>query len=160
MVVAVVPHWLLFAFTTVDSRWTVVSSIVWLPRTLGGLLFSSGLVLFAWCVKLFAFVGKGTLAPWDPTRRLIAGGPYRYVRNPMISGVASMLTGEALICGSWVLAGWVFIFLCINHVYFLLSEEPALERRFGDDYRLYKMNVPRWIPGRRPWRGNQPKDEL
>ena len=100
-----------------------------------------------------ARVGRGTLAPWDPTRRLVAEGPYRHVRNPMISGVLLMLVGEALLSRSGVLALWAGAFLLINHTYFLLSEEPGLERRFGDSYRVYRAHVPRWIPRPRPWRG-------
>ena len=153
MVVAVIPYWLLTAFAVCDNRWNGTSLIVWLPRSVGGLLFTTGFTLFAWCVKLFAAVGHGTLAPWDPTRRLVVVGPYRYVRNPMISGVAMMLFGEALLWGSWVLGIWSCVFLTINHIYFLFSEEPSLERRFGDDYRLYRANVPRWIPRLRPWPG-------
>ena len=91
-------------------------------------------------------MGKGTLAPWDPTKELVAAGPYRYVRNPMISAVASMLLGEALFHLSLVFAIWLCVFVTINHVYFLLLEEPGLEKRFGDSYRAYKQNVPRWIP--------------
>jgi len=81
-------------------------------------------------------------------------GPYRYVRNPMISGVALMLAGEALFWGSRALGLWAASFLAINHLYFVLSEEPELEYRFGPAYRVYKANVPRWIPRLRPWTGN------
>jgi protein-S-isoprenylcysteine O-methyltransferase Ste14 len=114
-------------------------------------LLVAGLALFGWCVGLFARVGRGTLAPWDPTRNLVAVGPYRYVRNPMISGVALMLLGQALLWGSRALGIWTGSFVLINHVYFVLSEEPGLERRFGEKYRLYKANVPRWIPRIRAW---------
>jgi protein-S-isoprenylcysteine O-methyltransferase Ste14 len=72
--------------------------------------------LFCWCVGLFARIGKGTLAPWDPTRNLVAVGPYRFVRNPMIIGVALMLFGQALFRLSVVLGLWAFFFLCINHL--------------------------------------------
>jgi len=97
-------------------------------------------------VVLFARIGEGTLAPWDPTRRLVAVGPYAYVRNPMISGVAAMLTGEALLFRSLALAGWAAAFIAVNHAYFLLAEEPGLERRFGAAYAEYKQRVPRWLP--------------
>ena len=93
--------------------------------------------------------GRGTLAPWDPTQHLVAVGPYRYLRNPMISGVAAVLTGLALLTGSWVLALWLVTFIAVNSAYFVLVEEPGLERRFGEPYRDYKARVPRWIP-RRP----------
>ena len=106
----------------------------------------AGLALVTWCVSLFARVGKGTLAPWDPTSNLVAVGPYRYTRNPMITGVATILTGEAVLFGSWHLAVWALTFILLNHVHFLLVEEPGLERRFGDSYLEYKRAVPRWIP--------------
>ena len=104
-------------------------------------------------MSLFARVGQGTLAPWDPTRRLVAVGPYRHVRNPMISGVAGMLLGEALAFGSWVVAGWALAFVLVNHIYFVVSEEPGLARRFGESYATYRANVPRWLPRWTPWEG-------
>ncbi len=64
-----------------------------------------------------------------------------------------MLAGEALFSGSRVLATWGVSFVLINHVYFLLSEEPGLERRFGSDYRSYKTAVPRWLPRMNPRKG-------
>jgi protein-S-isoprenylcysteine O-methyltransferase Ste14 len=71
----------------------------------------------------------------------------------MISGVALMLLGEAAFWGSTALGLWAASFLVINHLYFVLSEEPGLERRFGQEYRTYKAEVPRWIPRLRPWPG-------
>jgi protein-S-isoprenylcysteine O-methyltransferase Ste14 len=68
----------------------------------------------------------------------------------MIAGVAAMLAGEALVFGSWLLALWTAIFVAINHGYFVLSEEPGLEHRFGASYRAYKASVPRWIPRAAP----------
>ena len=84
----VVPDWLLTSWAGFDTRWGSVSSLEWLPRGAGVGLLTGGLMLFGWCVKLFAQIGQGTLAPWDPTRKLVAVGPYRYVRNPMITGVS------------------------------------------------------------------------
>jgi len=148
-----VPYWLLTSWTDVDTRWGNVSLLEWLPRCVGIVLLAGGLVLFGWCVKLFAQIGRGTLAPWDPTRRLVAIGPYRYVRNPMISGVFTILLGLALIWGSWIVGAWALLFIVINHTYFILSEEPGLERRFGDSFRTYKAHVPRWIPRSTAWDG-------
>ncbi len=151
MVAAVVPAWLLHSFAASDSRWVGSSWLSWAGWMLGVFLVLAGLGLFAWCVSLFVRVGQGTLAPWDPTQKLVAVGPYRHVRNPMISGVALMLTGQAVFWGSWIVGLWAGIFVLINHTYFLLSEEPGLERRFGESYRTYKAHVPRWIPRLRPW---------
>jgi len=155
VMVVVVPRWILTSWTPTDSRWPAGSTLEAGGRVLGGLLFITGLALFTWCVVLFARVGRGTLAPWDPTQRLVAVGPYRHVRNPMISGVATMLAGEALFHGSRLLAAWLGVFALINHLYFLIAEEPGLARRLGASYQEYKAAVPRWVPRLRPWRGAQ-----
>jgi protein-S-isoprenylcysteine O-methyltransferase Ste14 len=152
-VLAVVPGWILTAFAPHDTRWLPGSAMPSLFQVFGVLLFITGFAFFAWCVALFARIGRGTLAPWDPTRRLVIVGPYRHVRNPMISGVAAMLGGEALVSGSLIIAGWLSLFLLINHVYFLFSEEPGLVRRFGESYEEYRAAVPRWIPSIKPWSG-------
>jgi protein-S-isoprenylcysteine O-methyltransferase Ste14 len=153
VVVVVVPWWLPRSpfVTGLDTRWESGASATWLPSLLGVLLSLCGLALFAWCLSLFIRVGRGTLAPWDPTSNLVAVGPYRHVRNPMISGVLVMLIGEALFLQSFAIALWALAFFAANHVYFLLSEEPGLERRFGNSYRSYKAHVPRWLPRLTPW---------
>ena len=155
LVVIAVPAWLRSAGAASDSRWPDPSALFWLPRASAMLLFAAGLSLFLWCLSLFARIGRGTLAPWDPTRNLVASGPYRLVRNPMISAVALMLLAQALFWGSWLLALWATLFVLINHTYFVLSEEPGLERRFGDAYLAYQAAVPRWLPRlrRRPAQG-------
>src|SRR5688500_1818368 len=151
VVVVVMPRWLL-ADAGPDS-WGAGAVLDGLSRAVGVSVFAIGFALFAWCVSLFARVGRGTLAPWDPTQRLVAVGPYRHVRNPMISGVLLMLAGEALLWRSGALALWAGAFLLINHAYFRLSEEPGMETRFGDSSRVYRSQVPRWIPRITPWAG-------
>lgn len=117
----------------------------------GALVAAAGLAMLVWTVTLFIRVGRGTLAPWDPTRRLVVRGPYAHVRNPMITGVLTILIGQAIAFGAWPLWEWAAAFLVINHVYFVASEEPGLRRRFGAEYDEYKQNVPRWMPRVRPW---------
>ena len=71
----------------------------------GGLVvLAIGLLLFLSSLRRFASEGEGTLAPWDPPRRLVVRGPYRFVRNPMISGVVFVLAGEAMLRRRWDLA--------------------------------------------------------
>jgi protein-S-isoprenylcysteine O-methyltransferase Ste14 len=147
-VVVLVPAALLRSGRAPDV--VLAPTIAMLASLAGALSFAAGLGLFAWTVVLFARVGRGTLAPWDPTRRLVVVGPYRLVRNPMISGVAAMLLGEFLLFRSGALGLWTLAFIVVNHLYFLLSEEPGLRRRFGDDYELYRKQVPRWLPRTRP----------
>jgi len=105
-----------------------------------------GLTLMTITISSFIRIGKGTLAPWAPTKRLVIKGPYRYVRNPMILGVMTVLLGEALGLWSKNILIWTGAFILINTVYFLFYEEPNLEKRFGEEYRIYKKHVPRWLP--------------
>jgi protein-S-isoprenylcysteine O-methyltransferase Ste14 len=122
-----------------------------LLQLLGVGVLGIGLVLFASSLRRFATEGEGTLAPWDPPRKLVVRGPYRYVRNPMISGVILILFGEALMLFSRAHFMWALTFLAINAVYIPLFEEPQLAARFGADYEEYRRNVPRLIPRLRPW---------
>lgn len=118
---------------------------------LGVLLIGLGLWLAIHTIALFATAGQGTLAPWTPTQKLVVRGIYRHVRNPMIGGVWCVLLGEILVFGVTALAWWCLFFALANLVYIPLLEEPGLERRFGESYRRYKKNVPRWIPRLKPW---------
>ena len=120
---------------------------------IGAVLGAAGLAMAVWTVRLFASVGEGTPAPWAPPAKLVVRGPYRHVRNPMLSAVNVVLAAESLLFGSWYILGWMLVFFALNMTYFIRSEEPALERRFGESYRLYKANVPRWIPRWRGWDG-------
>jgi protein-S-isoprenylcysteine O-methyltransferase Ste14 len=135
----------------VSVGWGLPDWLAVLPALLGVSLVGVGLVLFVRTVALFATVGRGTLAPWDPTSRLVVRGPYRHVRNPMISGVFFVLLGEAVGLGSPALLIWSAAFLAVNALYMPLFEEPGLKRRFGADYDMYAANVPRWLPRLRPW---------
>ena len=111
-----------------------------------------GLVLAIWTCRLFVTEGEGSPAPWDPPQKLVVRGPYRHVRNPMISCVLFLLGAEALIFTSWALAGWWLVFFLGNALYLPLREEKGLERRFGEPYLQYKAHVHRWFPRLRPWR--------
>ncbi|MBT3931326.1 MAG: isoprenylcysteine carboxylmethyltransferase family protein [Rhodospirillaceae bacterium] len=115
-----------------------------------------GIAFAVWTVRLFVGPGEGTPAPWDPPQKLVVRGPYRHVRNPMIASVYMMLFAESLILNAWPLAVWLIVFFAVNALYIPRSEEPGLAARFGEDYRQYKANVPRWIPNPLPW---NPDDE-
>jgi len=149
-VTVIVPVWLLRNDVSRDlaPRDFWVHLLV-LAAGVGALLI--GLTLFISTLTHFARRGRGTLAPWDPPRVLVVEGVYRYVRNPMISGVLMILLAEALFTGSRRILIWFLLFLVINLVYIPLLEEPGLAARFGDRYGLYKKNVPRWLPRVKPW---------
>jgi protein-S-isoprenylcysteine O-methyltransferase Ste14 len=126
-------------------------SVAWPLAILGPPLVAVGFLLWLRTAVLLARLGRGTLAPWDPTTRLVVRGPYRYVRNPMISGVMFVLLGEAAILGSTGVLIWFAVFFAVNAMYMPLVEEPGLVRRFGDEYERYRRHVPRWLPRLRPW---------
>ncbi len=118
-----------------------------------------GLFMLGSTIKMFIEIGRGTLAPWDPTHKLVTRGLYAHVRNPMITGVLAVLLGEALVFHSVPILIWSIVFLAINHVYFIALEEPGLVERFGEEYVQYEKNVPRWIPRIKPWRPEEAKGD-
>ena len=148
-VTVVIPIWLARRHQVSLSIGTIPTQVV--VQLLGIASLGVGLVLFAASLRQFAVRGKGTLAPWDPPTRLVVQGPYRYVRNPMISGVVFLLFGEALALRSWPHAQWALLFLTINLVYIPLFEEPQLADRFGGRYHEYTRHVGRFVPRLRPW---------
>lgn len=122
-----------------------------LQWALAAILALPALALAIWTMGLFVREGRGTPAPWDPPRNFVVSGPYRHVRNPMLLAVILMILAEATALNSPFLLGWAAIFFLLNTFYFMVVEEPALERRFGKDYLQYKAMVPRWLPMWRPY---------
>jgi protein-S-isoprenylcysteine O-methyltransferase Ste14 len=120
-----------------------------LPRWLqpvGIVIGGAGAVLALWCVLLFVTTGRGTPAPFDPPREVVVRGPYRHVRNPMYVGGIGVIAGAALVLRSPTLLGLAAVFLGLAHLFVILYEEPALERRFGASYLAYRRAVRRWVP--------------
>ena len=117
-------------------------------RWLGLLPLTLGALIMIWCVLGFGLLGQGTPAPFDAPRRLVSRGLYKHVRNPMYWGMALALFGEALLIAEfrWSLLIYAAALIAIVYAFVLLYEEPALKRRFGDEYEEYKSEVPRWIP--------------
>ena len=117
------------------------------PAQMGGLvLIVLGAALAVWCILTFALVGQGTPAPFDPPRKLVVAGPYRWVRNPMYVGAGAALAGAALYYQSAALMAFAAGFLVVAHLLVVFYEEPTLERTFGARYADYRNAVPRWVP--------------
>jgi protein-S-isoprenylcysteine O-methyltransferase Ste14 len=148
-VMLLVPVWIARRYAVALAVGESVGQIA--LQLVGVALFAAGLLLFLASLRRFATEGKGTLAPWDPPRALVLRGPYRFVRNPMISGVIFILFSEALVLSSLPHGVWAAAFLVLNLLYIPLIEEPQLERRFGDAYRRYRRHVRRFLPRLRPW---------
>jgi protein-S-isoprenylcysteine O-methyltransferase Ste14 len=110
-------------------------------------LIAAGIALYFACAFWgFALRGKGTPLPMDPPKKLVVEGPYRMVRNPMYWSVAFVMLGEAAVFRSFALAELVAAFALGVNVFVLLYEEPALRRKFGEEYEAYCKRVPRWLP--------------
>ena len=120
-----------------------------LPRLLiAAPFFLLGAVLYGWCVWNFASIGRGTPAPIDPPRALVARGPYRYVRNPMYLGVLCVIMGWVVLAHSRHVALYGLVVAAAMHTFVVVVEERELQRRFGAAYDTYRRRVRRWIPGR------------
>jgi protein-S-isoprenylcysteine O-methyltransferase Ste14 len=125
-----------------------------LVRLLGWLLVAAGVVVVVQAFARFVHEGLGTPAPVAPTQRLVVGGLYRYVRNPMYLAVAATIVGQALILGQTSLLLYAGAFLLTVAAFVHWYEEPTLRRQFGADYDAYLRAVPGWWPRRTPWTGN------
>jgi protein-S-isoprenylcysteine O-methyltransferase Ste14 len=122
-------------------------------RAPGIVLLLAGLVPLVNSFWRFAMEGLGTPAPVAPPGHLIVSGFYRHVRNPMYVALVAIILGQALLFADihllWYGAGvWLGC-----HLFVVGYEEPALRRRFGDQYEAFRDNVPRWIPRMRAWQG-------
>ena len=122
-------------------------------RPIGWPILAAGVLLGLWCAFEFAWRGLGTPAPFDPPRRLVVSGLYRFVRNPMYVGVGIALIGEAIVFPH--LTTFLLIMLAVlwiaTTVFIVVYEEPTLRRLFGADYENYCANVRRWIPRLTPF---------
>ena len=115
--------------------------------TFAGVLVGAigGLIAFA-CAGVFVMRGRGTPAIFDPPRKFVAVGPYRFVRNPMYIGGFLMLMGFGLYERSLAILLFAIAIFVLFHLYVVFVEEPGLEARFGESYLAYKRSVNRWLP--------------
>jgi protein-S-isoprenylcysteine O-methyltransferase Ste14 len=105
-----------------------------------------GAVIALWTTLSLALVGKGTPAPFDPSKRLVTEGLFKYVRNPMYLGAVIVMVGEAVLTQSLVVLLLAVVMWMFFHVFVVYYEEPDLGKRFGQAYEEYIRTVPRWFP--------------
>ncbi len=120
---------------------------------LGALLLAAGGAVLVHAFARFVTEGVGTPAPAAPPERLVVGGLYRHVRNPMYLAVTATIVGQALLLGQYWLLAYAALFLATTMAFVTLYEEPTLRRQFGEQYEAYRSAVPGWWPRRHPWRG-------
>ena len=117
------------------------------PLQMTGMIVGAvGAAIALWCIFTFVFVGKGTPALFDPPRRLVVRGPYRFVRNPMYIGAGLALIGAALFYRSSALLAYLLVLWVVTHSLVIFYEEPVLSKKFGPDYESYRGHVRRWLP--------------
>jgi protein-S-isoprenylcysteine O-methyltransferase Ste14 len=130
-----------FALTSWESREPPVPLIV-----IGVVLAVAGVAALVYAFASFVLEGTGTPAPVAPTQRLVVGGLYRYVRNPMYVAVIATILGQALILGQLVLLAYAAAFWLLVASFVRFYEEPTLRESYGDEYDAYRRAVPGWIP--------------
>jgi protein-S-isoprenylcysteine O-methyltransferase Ste14 len=147
VVAGLIPWWL--------TGWE--ANELWMPvRAVGALLIAGGAAALLHSFVRFVVEGAGTPAPPAPTERLVVGGLYRYVRNPMYLAVAATIIGQALLLGQPVLIAYAGVFAIAVGSFVHGYEEPTLARRFGDQYADYRSAVPAWLPRRHAWTPHDP----
>lgn len=130
--------WLLTGWRSTDP---------WLGlQVLGVALIGAGASVLINAFARFALEGIGTPAPVAPTEKLVVGGLYRYVRNPMYIAVAATITGQALLLGRPILLAYALAFMGTVATFVRMYEEPVLERKYGEQYERYRRRVPAWWP--------------
>jgi protein-S-isoprenylcysteine O-methyltransferase Ste14 len=151
VVAGLVPWWL--------TGWRVEEPVAYwsVLRVLGGIVLTLGVGVLLHAFVRFIVEGIGTPAPVAPTERLVVGGLYRYVRNPMYLAVAATIVGQALLLGQLVLLLYAAAFLVVVAAFVRWYEEPTLRRRFGPEYEAYRSAVPGWWPRRTPWVPGRPR---
>jgi protein-S-isoprenylcysteine O-methyltransferase Ste14 len=144
-VVGVLVPWLL-------TGWDVRDDWPWPMRLAGAVLVCVGAAALVEAFVRFVLEGIGTPAPVAPTERLVVGGLYRYVRNPMYLAVGAIIVGQALLFGSVVLVVYAAVFAVLVVSFVRSYEEPTLTRRYSAEYDAYRRAVPGWWPRRTAWR--------
>ena len=140
VVAGLIPWWI--------TRWQMQSPLPgWAAlRVVGGVLIAAGTAFLVHAFARFVSEGAGTPAPIAPTERLVVGGAYRYVRNPMYLAVLATIVGQALVLGQPHLLTYAAVVGAMMALFVQWYEEPVLQRKFGPQYDDYRRHVPRWWP--------------
>jgi protein-S-isoprenylcysteine O-methyltransferase Ste14 len=124
---------------------------------LGATLIALGAGVLLHAFGHFVVEGRGTPAPIAPTERLVVGGLYRHVRNPMYVAVGATIVGQALLLGRPLLLAYAAAFWLVVATFVRGYEEPTLSARYGEEYAAYRRAVPAWCPRLRPWSPKSPE---
>jgi len=137
------------------SGWTVrwpKSPLAVVAMIVGGALLAVAIVVLIRAFGRFVTEGRGTPAPVAPTERLVIGGEYRFMRNPMYVAVVSAILAQAMIFGSLPLLVYAAVVWAAMATFVHWYEEPVLLESYGEEYQHYRQAVPAWLPRLSPWR--------
>ncbi|HEU4571719.1 MAG TPA: isoprenylcysteine carboxylmethyltransferase family protein [Candidatus Limnocylindrales bacterium] len=151
LVAGLLPYWITDGWHSADEPPAAAQLV-------GAVLLVAGLAALAHTVIRFAVEGRGTPFPAAPTERLVVGGLYRHVRNPMYLAVLATIVGQAAILGRPVLLAYAIVVWVVVASFVRLYEEPALAIRYGAQYEAYRRSVRAWWPRLTPWTGEEPAD--
>ena len=140
-----IPYW-------ISEGWQPMGAPVAL-QVAGGIMLAVGIGVLAHTVIRFALEGLGTPFPAAPTRKLVVGGLYRYVRNPMYLAVIATIVGQAALLGRVSLLVYAAVLWAVVAGFVIFYEEPTLSAAHGQQYAAYRQAVRRWWPRVTPWRG-------
>lgn len=144
-----------WAFHQIDVRYPAVHVEIGRLRVVGVVLFVVCFTLYLAASYILTHRGKGAYVEFDPPTELVVTGPYRYVRNPVVTLLLGSMLGEALALSSTGITLMFLIFIALSYVQISRFEEPVLRERFGRAYDEYCAHVPRWIPRLTPWAGGR-----
>ena len=119
---------------------------------LGAALLAVAVVVLVRNFVRFVVEGRGTPSPTLQTERLVVGGDYRFVRNPMYLAVIAAILGQAMIFGSLALLLYALAVWAIMATFVRWYEEPLLQNRYGEQYKRYRRGVRAWVPRLHAWR--------
>jgi protein-S-isoprenylcysteine O-methyltransferase Ste14 len=139
LILVYAPWWWIITPDVAASSWPPSPA-----RAPGTIVMAIGLSIYAICAVRFVKEGFGTPAPWDPPRRLVTGGLYRWTRNPMYVGIVLALLGEAWLCASPPQLIYAACVAVAFHLRVVMYEEPTLRRLLGPEFDAYAVRVRRW----------------
>ena len=119
----------------------------------GLVVVALGLAALVACFVQFVREGRGTPAPIAPTEKLVVGGLYRWVRNPMYLAVGAIILGQAVAFASIGVLSWFVVFVAAVVSFVTVYEQPTLHSTYGPAYDAYCRAVPGWWPRLTPWDG-------
>jgi protein-S-isoprenylcysteine O-methyltransferase Ste14 len=146
-IVAGLVPWLISGW---DVRWPI-SGFGVVVMALGSALLAVAIVVLIRNFIRFVVEGRGTPSPVLQTERLVVGGDYRYVRNPMYLAVIAAILGQAMIFGSLALLIYALAVWAMVASFARWYEEPMLQTRYGEEYERYRQGVRAWVPRLHPW---------